>query len=288
MPLESSDVTALSSRILEKLEEDKSQQESRIIVLMYGAPGSGKSTSAELLTKDLNAKFKRKNYGSQQRFSVPSQPSVIHQGKGKAKTQIFQYNEESSIGSKSEEIPFATHLKMDGFHLPLCVLDEELKRRRGCQESFDASLVVRLVELLLIDDTWSALSIPDFDHATKDPVNPGIYVSKKTKVVVFEGLYLMLDIDPWSQISKMVKDSTENKNGSKNTVLVAHIRGGNETETAHRIALRHLQSGLVVSYDEGRKRYFDNDLANAKIVENRSVTIFDDMIINNSIRLALP
>ncbi|GAV29316.1 hypothetical protein PMKS-002798 [Pichia membranifaciens] len=288
MPVESSDVTALSNRILEKLEEDKSQEDSRVVVLIYGAPGSGKSTSAELLTKDLNARFGRKNCGNRQRVSVPSQPSVIHQGKGKAQTQICQYNEESDIGSENEEIPFAIHLKMDGFHLPLSVLDEELKRRRGCQESFDDSLVVKLVELLLNDDTWSSLSIPDFDHATKDPVNPGIYVSRKTKVVVFEGLYLMLGIDPWSQIPKLVKETIENKSRSKNTVQVAHVRGGNETETAHRIALRHLQSGLVVSYDEGRNRYFNNDLANAEIVENQSVTTFDDIIINNSIRLAIP
>lgn len=286
MPVEVTSIDDLSRKIEEKLQQNNSQEEAKLLLLIYGAPGSGKSTYSELLTQALNKKHGTK--GEYQKCLHPSLSSkpIVYQGKGKAQTQICQYNNEADLDMG--EVPFAIHLKMDGFHLPLSVLDENLRRRRGCQESFDASLVVKLVELLLTDNSWSYLSIPDFDHATKDPVNPGIYVSRKTKVVVLEGLYLMLDIEPWSQIKKLVKDTTNNSKEVRTAVQVAHICGGNETETAHRIGLRHLKSGLVVSYDEGKKRYYDNDLANAEMVETQSSTALDDLVISNSIRLTIP
>lgn len=292
--MEFTDIKDLADHIINKLNletveaQRKDSSDGRLVLLVYGEPGSGKTTYTEQLVQYLN---KQPHVGTNNHVTVHESPIEIYQGKGGSQTQICRYLNDTDI--VMETIPFAIHLKMDGFHLPLSLLSPELKQRRGCEESFDSSLVVKLVELLVNDNgkdnddsnAWSYLSIPDFDHSIKDPTNPGTYVSRQTKIVILEGLYLMLDRYPWLKIPKIVESMRENPTGCKHSIQIAHIIGGSEEETAFRVGMRHLKAGLVSTYDEGRQRYFLNDKNNADLVREHSITKFDDWIINNSNRL---
>lgn len=47
---------------------------------------------------------------------------------------------------------------------------------------------------------------PSFDHAVKDPVPDTIAISSRTKVVIIEGNYTLLDEKPWNGIADLVDD----------------------------------------------------------------------------------
>ncbi|TID30199.1 hypothetical protein CANINC_001206 [Pichia inconspicua] len=243
----------------------------RVVVLIYGPPGSGKSTVAEKLVELINRNT----------IDVPaincstSKPFKVYTGFGGTQTQICEYRNEPI--SNENKIPAAIHLKMDGFHLPLAKLTNELITRRGCHESFDSKLVVRLCELLA-NNEWSSLSIPDFDHQKKDPVNPGIRLNAASKIVVFEGLYLMLDVPPWNDIPKMVSELK----GDKYPIKVVKINGGDTNELAERVAKRHYNCGLVKSYEEGLERYYANDIHNANLVISNSIESLTDYVVDNT------
>jgi pantothenate kinase len=292
------DINQLGEEVMQLAENTPT----RVIILMYGPPGSGKTTNASQLVNYLNNKHNLTSQIDAEKISTIINeknitPLKTYKGKSDIQTQICQYDTNSvdMIGLNNSQIPFATHLKMDGFHLPLSVLSDELLSRRGCQESFDASLVVQLFKLLndsncsrysntnTDTNNWSMLSIPDFDHKIKDPTNPGIFLSSKTKVIVLEGLYLMLQLEPWVQISKLVREiKFNNTNNLGAIVKVIRIHGGDNDSMSCRVARRHLKCGLVESYEEGLKRYFTNDTINADVVNSMSDNTLDDWIINNS------
>lgn len=50
------------------------------------------------------------------------------------------------------------------------------------------------------------ISAPSFDHAVKDPLPDAIAISSRTKVVIIEGNYTLLDEDPWNSIADLVDD----------------------------------------------------------------------------------
>ncbi|CAI8508934.1 unnamed protein product [Pichia kudriavzevii] len=287
---------------------EKSKNVSRLVLVMYGTPGSGKTTNAERLVNYLNNKY---NNGA-----VLDTDKITHfieekglkakrkyEGRGGPQTRICEYD--STVIDDSidmSKVPFAAHLKMDGFHLPLKQLAENLHSRRGCQESFEGELVVQLFKLLVQWETeegdgnnqatgvkieegkpWNLLCIPDFDHKLKDPNNPGRYIFSNTKIIVFEGLYLMLNIEPWCQISQIIKAIKDKKPGSHSPIVeVAQVEDNDVEEMSQRVAARHLRSGLVDSLNDGLNRYFANDSINASVVTTLSNHDFDDYSINTS------
>lgn len=57
-----------------------------------------------------------------------------------------------------------------------------------------------------VDEPEIIITAPIFDHAVKDPVADAIAISSRTKVVIIEGNYTLLDCEPWSKISQLVDD----------------------------------------------------------------------------------
>lgn len=252
----------------------------RIIVLLYGPPGSGKTTSAERLVNMLNNDNDDENANITSETPSGITPDEYITGKGGSKTSIGIYKSNKQLNTPHEFLN-AVHVPMDGFHLPLKLLPQNLISRRGCPESFDGDNVVKLVELLF-KKNWKFLSVPQFDHSVGDPINPGVLINSNTKIVILEGLYLMLDKDPWNQIPENVKFFKNNQedNNASPQCLVIRVNGGDDEKMSFRVANRHLKCGLVSSFEQGLERYNSNDKENAKLVNNNSVNI-DDYVLYN-------
>ena len=92
---------------------------------------------------------------------------------------------------------------MDGYHYYRHELDKmadpvHAHARRGAEFTFDSQKFVKDVKAGFHKGQGS---FPDFDHAKKDPEEGKIvYDSSKQKVVLVEGLYVLLDKDPWSEL----------------------------------------------------------------------------------------
>lgn len=93
-------------------------------------------------------------------------------------------------------------LGMDGFHLTKAELrrrrGEAGMTRRGAPWTFDPGALLERLRRLRANDgtvTW-----PDFAHDIGDPIPDAQRVSAETRVVLVEGLYLLLDEPVWREV----------------------------------------------------------------------------------------
>jgi pantothenate kinase len=94
----------------------------------------------------------------------------------------------------------AVVVPMDGFHYDNSVLDQRgLRARKGAPETFD----YRGFELLLrrIRERETDIAFPVFDREADLARAGAALVDRKTKVVIVEGNYLLLDEEPWSRLA---------------------------------------------------------------------------------------
>lgn len=156
---------------------------------------------------------------------------------------------------------------MDGFHLPRRTLDllpnsSEAYARRGAAWTFDAQGVLDLVTALHQSEKNSSSSddvilAPGFDHVLKDPRQNAIAITTDVDIVIIEGNWLLLDAEPWRQISQLVDDTW-------------FVDVAPEVARA-RIARRHLESGIEGSWEAAVRRAERNDLVNGEEVRRRLV-----------------
>jgi pantothenate kinase len=94
---------------------------------------------------------------------------------------------------------------MDGYHYYRKDLDKmpdpkEAHDRRGAEFTFDS---VRFVRDMIQAKINKEAKFPSFDHALKDPVEEDIgYNSNAHDLLIVEGLYVLLDKDPWAILQK--------------------------------------------------------------------------------------
>ncbi len=212
--------STLATRALQKHQSLRNgDEQQRTVIALAGPPGSGKSSIAKAVVQLLN--------------------------------------EQASI-------QYAIVLPMDGFHLPREALDAlpnkaEAYARRGAAWTYDAVGVLNLVHLLHQSkmNMSEVILAPSFDHVLKDPFQGGIVVTPDNSLIILEGNWLLLDEEPWRQISRFVDDTW--------FVDVA-------PELAReRIAKRHIESGIESSWDEAINRAESNDLLNGDEVRTRLV-----------------
>lgn len=151
---------------------------------------------------------------------------------------------------------FAVVLPMDGFHLSRAQLDglpnpEEAHARRGAPWTFDAASFVSAVrDVATLAGRWPVFC-PSFDHAAGDPVPNGVVVRPHHRLVIVEGLYLLLDEPPWSELRPLFNDVW--------FMDVAPARAG------ARLAARHC-SVWGVSKEDAAARVKASDSLNAELV----------------------
>lgn len=155
---------------------------------------------------------------------------------------------------------FAVAVPMDGFHLSraqLAAMPDSATaiHRRGAAFTFDAAGFYQMVQQLARSPI-QAFSAPSFDHEIKDPVAGAIDIPATVRVVLIEGNYCALNRPPWSDAAELMDELWF-------IDIPADV-------THSRLAIRHLQSGIVADEQEARERAAGTDELNAEDVrENR-------------------
>ena len=195
----------------------------RLLVGLAGPPGSGKTTTAAAVALLINGTL---------RSPPPGGP------------------------------PTAGVVAMDGFHLPRAALAAmpnaaEAVYRRGASFTFDGEGVAAFVAAAR--DPAVARQAPSFDHAVKDPVPGGTVIPAGTRIVIFEGNYLLADEEPWSRAAAVM--------GEKWFLDV------DDAVARERLAARHVAAGIVEDHAAGLARAEGNDLPNGRWIREHLVAV---------------
>ncbi|KAI1735457.1 P-loop containing nucleoside triphosphate hydrolase protein [Xylaria scruposa] len=200
----------------------------RFMIAIGGIPGSGKTTLSQIVTQALNARH------------ASLHPEV------------------------REAVPIAAFVPMDGYHLTRAQLSampdpDTAHARRGAEFTFDGASFLALVKALREPLTASSGTIfaPSFDHAVKDPKENDIAIQPGHRIVVFEGNYVVLDKQPWSEAAEFMDERW--------------FVDVDFDVARRRLVARHVKAGIAKDEDAARKRADENDLVNGKqIVENKT------------------
>lgn len=189
---------------------------------------------------------------------------------------------------KKQNIDIAQVIPMDGFHLSRKCLDcfkdpVRAHQRRGAPQTFDSNNFLQLCKTLartcivkppicqsagcfeFISRTFQSvptIEIPGFDHRLKDPSPNQISIDPYTRILIFEGLYLLYDAENWRNVHKTLLDT--------GALLIwnVNIEDGVIRE---RVARRHLDAGLVKTLEDGIQKFDTNDLLNARLIRSHLV-----------------
>lgn len=163
----------------------------------------------------------------------------------------------------------AVDIPMDGFHLSraqLAAMPDPATaiHRRGAAFTFDAVGFYHLVQELARSPI-QALSAPSFDHEIKDPVAGSIDIPATVRVVLIEGNYCALDRPPWSDAVELMDE-------------LWYIDVPADVARS-RLAIRHLQSGIVADEKEARERAAGTDELNAEDIRENRLHCHESLIL---------
>ena len=150
------------------------------MVAIAGIPGSGKSSSAEIITRIIN-----------------------------------EISAKSSHSSSAN--PICVCIPADGYHYNVTTLQELERRtndttliyRRGAPDTFDVTALIQDLERIRYphhapDESTNVppqVALPGFDHAVGDPtIHQHVYDRRQHSILIMEGLYLLYDQHQWDRI----------------------------------------------------------------------------------------
>jgi pantothenate kinase len=91
-------------------------------------------------------------------------------------------------------------LQMDGFHLDDQILkDQNLISKKGAPQTFD---VMGLVSILSRLQKEPEVIVPIFDRSLELSRSSATIITNETRVIVVEGNYLLLKLNPWNILHK--------------------------------------------------------------------------------------
>ncbi|KAF4628360.1 hypothetical protein G7Y89_g9792 [Cudoniella acicularis] len=186
--------SSLTDRTLELTKELGDAGQPRIVVVLAGPPGSGKSTIAAKVVQRLNATA-----------TAPFAAVLPMDGFHLSRSTL------DALPNKAEAYA-----------------------RRGAAWTFDDAGVLKLVHALSKSRFTPSdiILAPSFDHALKDPVDGGIRITPDVKFILLEGNYLLLDEEPWNQIKALVDDTwfvDVDPDLARNRIAKRHMKAGIET-----------------------------------------------------------
>ncbi|KAF3921225.1 hypothetical protein ABW21_db0204744 [Orbilia brochopaga] len=158
---------------------------------------------------------------------------------------------------------------MDGFHYSRKALDafadsREAHKRRGAPFTFDVGALHQLITELKKPAVSSTVYAPSFDHALKDPIPRDLAILPSFRIIIVEGNYLCF------YPPRSLETKTQESHPSPLWVEVSNLFDEKwVTETpldvaSSRLALRHLQAGIVATLEDGFARANGSDRKNAE------------------------
>lgn len=100
---------------------------------------------------------------------------------------------------------FAVGLPMDAYHMTNAKLEQlGLRSRKGAPQTFEVQQYFK--HLAIVRDASRRVSLPTFDRTFEDPVytgKPEHTADEKTRAIITEGNYLLLDSLPWTAIDQL-------------------------------------------------------------------------------------
>ncbi|KAK6337685.1 hypothetical protein TWF696_001171 [Orbilia brochopaga] len=200
----------------------------RLVISVSGIPGSGKTTFTNSVVERIN-RITQLKYG----------------------------------------VAIACSVSMDGFHYTREVLDTfpdsyEAHQRRGAPFTFDVAGLHQLILELKRPVSSSTIYAPSFDHALKDPKPGDIAILPSHRIIIVEGNYLC-----FHPPASLENATLENCPSPLWTEVADLFDEKWITETpldiaSSRLALRHLQAGIVATLEAGFARANGSDRKNAE------------------------
>jgi pantothenate kinase len=170
-------------------------------------------------------------------------------GSGKTTLSGSVSNLLNAASVKTQVVP------MDGYHYYRRQLDqmenaEEAHKFRGAPFTFNAEKFVNDIALAKEKRTFS---FPSFNHEEGDPVENSILVEDDTRIVLVEGLYLLLNEKPWSSLTDIFDDTW--------FIMCP------EKEAVNRLVKRHMAAW---NWDAKRAtaRIMESDILNLRLVNS--------------------
>lgn len=117
---------------------------------------------------------------------------------------------------------------------------EEARRRRGAAFTFDAPAYVEFIKALRLKPLPPAVPFQTFSHALKDPQPASLPITPQHRIVVVEGLYCLLNVEPWQRATAALDER----------VWVECDRA----VARERLVRRHLKEGVEYEQDKAEKR----------------------------------
>ncbi|EIN08827.1 P-loop containing nucleoside triphosphate hydrolase protein [Punctularia strigosozonata HHB-11173 SS5] len=169
----------------------------------------------------------------------------------------------------------AVMVGLDGWHLTRAQLDafpdpKLAHDRRGAHWTFDGTGYLAFVRSLRAPIAPAAAPIlaPSFDHALKDPSPDSVVILPRHRIVVIEGLYTFMDVEPWAEAGRLLDERW-------------WVAVGAEA-ARERLVKRHVVSGVAKDLEEAHWRARENDEPNGRFVfdhllpPTRTITSVDD------------
>lgn len=144
----------------------------------------------------------------------------------------------------ARSIANAVHLPMDGFHRSNAELESlGLRSVKGAPSTFDVSGFVNC--LRSCTTTQIDLSVPDYDRTIEEPIPDAIRVPASTSLVIVEGNYLLLAVDGWQEVARLLDEVWYldlDPCLRRDRLIERHVAFGKDRHEAHEFTMRSDES----------------------------------------------